>query len=59
MTTDLENSSAVNDSTVSGEASFSSAGNQTAAPPENPPKKKRNLAGMPGNIMIHPDFLVI
>ncbi|KAK9050595.1 hypothetical protein SSX86_030435 [Deinandra increscens subsp. villosa] len=44
MTTDLDNSSAVNESTVSGEASFSS---QTAMPPEKPVKKKRNLAGMP------------
>ncbi|KAI3798895.1 hypothetical protein L1987_34179 [Smallanthus sonchifolius] len=47
MTTDLENSSAVNESTVSGEASFSSPGNLMAAPPEKPVKRKRNLAGMP------------
>lgn len=47
MTTDLENLPAVNESTVSGEASGSSPGNQTAAPPEKPPKRKRNLAGMP------------
>ncbi|XP_023754537.1 zinc finger protein GAI-ASSOCIATED FACTOR 1 [Lactuca sativa] len=47
MTTDLDNSSAVNESTVSGEASISSPGNQTAAPPEKPVKRKRNLAGMP------------
>lgn len=47
MTTDLDNSSAVNESTVSGEASISSPGNQAAAPPEKPVKRKRNLAGMP------------
>lgn len=32
---------------VSGEVSISSPGNQTAAPPEKPAKRKRNLAGMP------------
>ncbi|KAL4577618.1 hypothetical protein LXL04_013728 [Taraxacum kok-saghyz] len=47
MTTDLDNSSAVNESTVSGEASISSPGNQTAGPSEKPAKRKRNLAGMP------------
>ncbi|KAI7728773.1 hypothetical protein M8C21_028702 [Ambrosia artemisiifolia] len=47
MTTDLETSSAVNGSTVSGDASLSSAGNQPAPPPEKPVKKKRNLAGTP------------
>lgn len=47
MTTDLDNSSAMNESTVSGEASISSPGNQTAAPSEKPVKRKRNLAGMP------------
>ncbi|XP_024968343.1 protein indeterminate-domain 2-like [Cynara cardunculus var. scolymus] len=47
MTTELDNTSAVNESTVSGEASISSLGNQTAAPPEKPVKRKRNLAGMP------------
>ncbi|KAK9071408.1 hypothetical protein SSX86_009977 [Deinandra increscens subsp. villosa] len=44
MTTDLENSSAVNESTVSGEVSICSPGNQTAVPPA---KRKRNSAGMP------------
>ncbi|XP_071705842.1 zinc finger protein GAI-ASSOCIATED FACTOR 1-like [Rutidosis leptorrhynchoides] len=47
MTTELDNSSAVNDFTVSVEASISSPGNQTAAPAEKPVKRKRNLAGMP------------
>ncbi|KAJ0468410.1 putative transcription factor C2H2 family [Helianthus annuus] len=47
MTTELENSSAVNGSTVSGDASLSSAGNHTAPPPDKPVKRKRNLAGMP------------
>ncbi|KAI3808449.1 hypothetical protein L1987_24400 [Smallanthus sonchifolius] len=46
MTTELDNSSAVNESTVSGEASISSPGNQTAVPPEKA-KRKRNLAGTP------------
>ncbi|KAL6993616.1 hypothetical protein U1Q18_011727 [Sarracenia purpurea var. burkii] len=44
MPADVDNSSAMNDSTVSGEASVSSSGNHTAPPPE---KKKRNLPGMP------------
>ncbi|KAK1410408.1 hypothetical protein QVD17_36945 [Tagetes erecta] len=44
MTTELDNSSAVNESTVSGDASFSSP---TVTPPEKPVKRKRNLAGMP------------
>ncbi|KAL8193766.1 hypothetical protein R6Q57_026458 [Mikania cordata] len=47
MTTDLDNSLTVNESTVSGDASFSSPANQTAVPPEKPVKRKRNLAGMP------------
>ncbi|KAI3806521.1 hypothetical protein L1987_22428 [Smallanthus sonchifolius] len=34
MTTDVDNSSAVNESTVSGEASIFSPGNQTAVPEE-------------------------
>lgn len=46
MLADLDNSSAMNDSTVSGEASVSSSGNQVAPPPK-PTKKKRNLPGMP------------
>ncbi|CAL5369616.1 unnamed protein product [Camellia sinensis] len=49
MPVDLDNSSAMNDSTASGEASVSSSGNQIVLP--NPPpekeKKKRNLPGMP------------
>lgn len=47
MTTELENSSAVNES---GEASVSSPGSQIVAVVEKPVKRKRNLAGMPGNI---------
>ncbi|XP_076955503.1 zinc finger protein GAI-ASSOCIATED FACTOR 1-like isoform X2 [Bidens hawaiensis] len=47
MTTELDNSSAVNESTVSGEASFSSPANHTVALVETPAKRKRNLAGMP------------
>ncbi|KAL3527081.1 hypothetical protein ACH5RR_011737 [Cinchona calisaya] len=39
----MDNSSLMNDSAASGDASVSSSGNQTAAPP----KKKRNLPGMP------------
>nr|GMD54118.1 Protein indeterminate-domain 1 [Ipomoea batatas] len=46
MPVDGDNSSAVNDSTGSGEASVSSSGNQ-AAPPKAASKKKRNLPGMP------------
>ncbi|XP_047334239.1 zinc finger protein GAI-ASSOCIATED FACTOR 1-like isoform X2 [Impatiens glandulifera] len=46
MPADLDNSSAVNDSTVSGEASVSSSGNQVVPMPP-PTKKKRNLPGMP------------
>nr|GMD51952.1 protein indeterminate-domain 2-like [Ipomoea batatas] len=46
MPVDADNSSAVNDSTGSGEASVSSSGNQ-AAPPKATSKKKRNLPGMP------------
>ncbi|XAR57879.1 hypothetical protein NMG60_11026164 [Bertholletia excelsa] len=42
MPSDLDNSSTVNGSAVSGD---SSPGNQTVPP--NPPKKKRNLPGMP------------
>uniref|UniRef100_A0A5B6YR17 Putative zinc finger protein NUTCRACKER n=1 Tax=Davidia involucrata TaxID=16924 RepID=A0A5B6YR17_DAVIN len=45
MPADLDNSSAMNDSTASGEASVSSSGNQTLPP--KPTKKKRNLPGMP------------
>ncbi|XP_057973372.1 zinc finger protein GAI-ASSOCIATED FACTOR 1-like [Malania oleifera] len=43
---ELENSSPVTVSTASAEASVSSSGNQTM-PAEAPPKKKRNLPGMP------------
>lgn len=43
---DPDNSSAMNDSTGSGEASVSSSGNQ-AAPQKELGKKKRNLPGMP------------
>lgn len=48
MLVDVENSSAMNDSTASGEASISSSGNQI--PPKKAEKKKRNLPGMPGII---------
>lgn len=48
MPADVENSSAMNDSTASGEASISSSGNQM--PPKKPEKKKRSLPGMPGLI---------
>ncbi|RZC67103.1 hypothetical protein C5167_010773 [Papaver somniferum] len=47
MPVDLENSSAMSVSTVSGEASVSSSGNQTGAPASTVVKKKRNLPGMP------------
>ncbi|MCL7032292.1 hypothetical protein MKW94_026021 [Papaver nudicaule] len=47
MPVDLENSSTMSVSTVSGEASVSSSGNQTAAPVSTIVKKKRNLPGMP------------
>lgn len=47
MPSDLDNSSVMNDSTASGEASASSSGNQPA-PPKSAVKKKRNLPGMPG-----------
>jgi hypothetical protein len=47
MPADIDNSSIMNDSTASGEASASSSGNQ-AAPPKPAAKKKRNLPGMPG-----------
>ncbi|XAR73888.1 hypothetical protein NMG60_11008006 [Bertholletia excelsa] len=47
MPAELENSSAMNESTASGEASVSSSGNQIASPKPPPPKKKRNLPGMP------------
>lgn len=56
MTTELDNSSAVNESTVSGDASFSSP---AVAPPEKPVKRKRNLAGMPGNILIQYCLMMI
>lgn len=46
MPSDLDNSSVMNDSTASGEASASSSGNQPA-PPKSAVKKKRNLPGMP------------
>ncbi|CAK9138776.1 unnamed protein product [Ilex paraguariensis] len=46
MPADLDNSSAMNDSTASGEASVSSSGNQTLLPKATT-KKKRNLPGMP------------
>lgn len=49
MPVDIDNSSAMNDSTASGEASASSSGNQAAPPPKPAVKKKRNLPGMPGN----------
>ncbi|XP_057491824.1 zinc finger protein GAI-ASSOCIATED FACTOR 1-like [Actinidia eriantha] len=45
MPADLDNSSAMNESTASGEASVSSSLNQMAPP--KPEKKRRNLAGMP------------
>lgn len=45
MPADLDNSSAMNDSSASGEVSVSSSGNQPL--PEKPTKKKRNLPGMP------------
>lgn len=45
MPADVDNSSAMNDSTASGEASISSSGNQM--PPKKPEKKKRSLPGMP------------
>ncbi|KAA8531835.1 hypothetical protein F0562_006448 [Nyssa sinensis] len=45
MPADLDHSSAMNDSTASGEVSISSSGNQTVPP--KPTKKKRNLPGMP------------
>lgn len=44
----IDSSTAVNDSTVSGDASVSSSGNQM--PPPKAEKKKRNLPGMPGEI---------
>lgn len=50
MPADPDNSSAMNDSTGSGEASVSSSGNQ-AVPQKESGKKKRNLPGMPGKIM--------
>lgn len=46
MLADVDNSSAMNDSTASGEASVSSSGDQMA--PKKAEKKKRNLPGMPG-----------
>ncbi|CAI9110733.1 OLC1v1010807C1 [Oldenlandia corymbosa var. corymbosa] len=46
MPSELDNSSVMNDSTASGEASASSSGNQ-AAPAKSSAKKKRNLPGMP------------
>ncbi|KAM7524185.1 hypothetical protein LguiA_014087 [Lonicera macranthoides] len=46
MLADLDNSSAMNDSAASGEASVSSSGNQPPPSPK-PTKKKRNLPGMP------------
>lgn len=45
MLPDVDNSSALNDSTASGEASVSSSGNQML--PTKPEKKKRSLPGMP------------
>ncbi|KAK1363583.1 Protein indeterminate-domain like [Heracleum sosnowskyi] len=45
MPADVDNSSAMNDSTASGEASISSSGNQM--PPKKPEKRKRSLPGMP------------
>ncbi|KAL1810121.1 hypothetical protein ACET3Z_027111 [Daucus carota] len=45
MLANTDNSSAINDSTASGEASVSSSGDQMA--PKKPEKKKRNLPGMP------------
>lgn len=48
---ELENSSPMTVSTASGEASISSSGHQTTVVPvEPPPKKKRNLPGMPGKV---------
>ncbi|XP_027179015.1 zinc finger protein GAI-ASSOCIATED FACTOR 1-like [Coffea eugenioides] len=47
MPADMDNSSVMNDSTASGDASASSSGNQAAAPPTSSAKKKRNLPGMP------------
>ncbi|XP_059640358.1 zinc finger protein ENHYDROUS-like [Cornus florida] len=46
MPADVDNSSAMNDSTASGEASVSSSGNQIV-PAKSTSKKKRNLPGMP------------
>ncbi|XP_042492081.1 zinc finger protein GAI-ASSOCIATED FACTOR 1-like [Macadamia integrifolia] len=47
MPVELESSSAMAVSTVSGEASVSSSGNQVVPPPTATMKKKRNLPGMP------------
>ncbi|KAJ4965794.1 hypothetical protein NE237_017643 [Protea cynaroides] len=47
MPVELENTSTMTVSTVSGEASVSSSGNQAAPPPTATTKKKRNLPGMP------------
>ncbi|XP_043711787.1 zinc finger protein GAI-ASSOCIATED FACTOR 1-like [Telopea speciosissima] len=47
MPVELDNTSAMTVSTVSGEASVSSSGNQVAPPPTTTTKKKRNLPGMP------------
>ncbi|XP_052196560.1 zinc finger protein GAI-ASSOCIATED FACTOR 1 [Diospyros lotus] len=50
MPADVDNSSTVNEPAASGEASVSSSGNQnqTVPPkPPTPPKRKRNLPGMP------------
>ncbi|MFS7954824.1 hypothetical protein Hanom_Chr07g00635171 [Helianthus anomalus] len=41
------------ESAVSGEASGSSPGNQLAILSENPVKRKRNLAGMPGGCIVN------
>ena len=50
---ELENSSAMTVSTASGEATVSSLGNQiqgTQPTGGEPPKKKRSLPGMPGEL---------
>jgi hypothetical protein len=47
---ELEKSSPMTASTASGEACISSSGYQTTPLAAPPPKKKRNLPGMPGEI---------
>ncbi|KAF7817566.1 protein indeterminate-domain 2-like [Senna tora] len=47
---ELENPSSMADSTSTGEATFSSSGLENAPNEPPPPKKKRNLPGMPGTL---------